>query len=404
MSDTENATASTSRRAQWRAIGAVVLLCALAGAAALAWWGLVLSKRVTTDNAQIANSQIPVMAQVPGTVATVHVADTQRVNKGDVLLELNTVDAQAALDQSRAALVRAISEVVNLRARAAQAQAAVASHEVALENAERDYRARMPLKGSGALAPELLRHASAQVTLARAELLAAKEQAKAAAVLAGASDIALHPLVRTARADHLKAWLALGRTRIHAPLSGTVAQRVVDAGEQVAPGVQLMRIIPASGFWVDANLKETQLRHVRVGQPVTVTLDLYGRSRELPGRVAGISAGTGATFSLLPPQNAAGNWVKVVQRVPVRIELDESAQSDERYPLFVGLSAHVRIDTRDRSGPKLRPVSASGPERTSLDQETVLADRHDQLSASRAAAEFRQTLLEVVGSHAPDAP
>jgi membrane fusion protein, multidrug efflux system len=401
MSDTENATAS--RRAQWRAVGAVLLLCAVVGAAALAWWGLVLSKRVTTDNAQIANSQIPVMAQVPGTVATVHVADTRRVNKGDVLLELNTVDAQAALDHSRAALVRALSEVVNLRARAAQAQAAVVSREVALENAERDYRARAPLKGSGALAPELLRHASAQVALARAELLAAKEQAKAAAVLAGASDIALHPLVRAARADHLKAWLALGRTRIYAPLSGTVAQRVVDAGEQVAPGVELMRIVPGSGFWVDANLKETQLRHVRVGQPVSVTLDLYGRSRELPGRVAGVSAGTGATFALLPPQNAAGNWVKVVQRVPVRIELDETVQSDERYPLFVGLSAHVRIDTRDRSGPKLQPGGTGSPERANLDQ-AVLADQHDQFSSSRAAAEFRELLLEVAGSsHAGNA-
>lgn len=403
MSETENATAGGSRRAQWRAVGAVLLLCALVGVAALAWWGLVLSKRVTTDNAQIANSQIPVMAQVPGTVATVYVADTQRVNKGDVLLELNTIDAQAALDQSRAALVRAASEVVNLRAGAAQAQARVVSREVALDNAERDYHARAPLKGSGALAPELLRHAGAQMALARAELTAAMEQARAAVVLAGASDIALHPLVRAARVDHLKAWLALGRTRIYAPASGTVAQRVVDPGEQVAPGVQLMRIIPASGFWVDANLKETQLRQIRVGQPASVTLDLYGSSRELSGRVAGISAGTGATFALLPPQNAAGNWVKVVQRVPVRIELDEATQADERYPLFIGLSAHVLIDTRDQSGPKLQTNNTTASERADFDHE-VLADLHDQLSVSRAASEFREILLEVGDSHVSSGP
>jgi membrane fusion protein, multidrug efflux system len=392
MQDSNSAGTTETRRAQWRAVGAVLLLCAATGVAALGWWWLVSSRHVTTDNAQIANGQILVLARISGTVASVHGVDTQRVKAGDLLIEINPVDAEVALEQARAALARAVREVVALRASAAQAQATVTVREIILENAERDYQSRRPLQGSGALAPELLRHARAQVSQARGELAAAREQARAAATLAGDGGIGEHPLVQVARADHLRAWLTLGRTRVYVPVDGVIAQRVADPGEQVIAGAQMMRVIPATGFWIDANLKETQLRNVRVGQPVSVTLDLYGGARPLSGRVAGISGGTGATFALLPPQNAAGNWVKVVQRIPVRIELDDEAQSDDRYPLFVGLSAHVSIDTRDRTGPMLQAFGTAKVDGSGFD------DYGDHLSQSQAEAEFRAILAASASS------
>lgn len=339
-----------------KALAVLVLLFCAAGCAWFAWWWLVLSQRESTNDAYVAGNQIAVSAQVGGTVVSLSADDTQRVESGQELLRLDRTDAQLQLQRAAAALKQALRTARQLSATAAQFDALVAQRTVELEWAEAQLARRQPLLATQAVSAEEVRQAQAGVDTARAALQVARQQATAAHAMTSALRPEEEPAVTEARSQYEQAWIAAHRHRVLAPASGYVARRTVQAGQRIQPGEPLLSIVPLQSVWVDANFKEPQLRALRLGQKARVTADVYGNDVTYSGRVVGVAAGTGAAFSLLPPQNASGNWVKVVQRVPVRIELDPAQL--EKYPLRIGLSMSVQVDTRDRSG-SLLPTTAN---------------------------------------------
>ncbi len=329
---------------------------------ALGWfllWLLVLSKREKTDNAYVGGNQVAISAQVPGTVVAIMADDTQKVDAGQVLVKLDSTDADLRLQQARAALAQAVRGVRQQTESVSSADAQVAVRRLELEKARADLRRRLPLVAAKAESPEIIQHLRDGVAQAQAALDAAKAQAAAASAAVEGTDVAHNPAVLQARANFRAAWVARQRNAIYAPVSGYVAQRSVQLGNSVQPGQQLMTVVPLHDLWIDANFKEGQLRHIRLGQPVKVEADIYGGGVDYHGRVEGIGAGTGSVFSLLPAQNATGNWIKVVQRVPVRISLDNK-ELDE-HPLRIGLSTDVTVDISDDHGRVLAQAPASQP-------------------------------------------
>ncbi|MCE5233013.1 MAG: HlyD family efflux transporter periplasmic adaptor subunit [Mizugakiibacter sp.] len=332
---------------------------ALAGLLWLLLWLLVFSRREVTDDAYVGGNQVAISAQVPGTVIAVLADDTQLVHKGQALVQLDPTDAAVTLAKAKSALAQAVRQVRQQRELAAQYDAAVVARTQELQRADADLARRQPLLGEKAVAPEEVAHAREAAATARAQLEFAARQAAAAHALVAGTDVAGNPAVQQARAAFREAWINAQRDAVVAPTDGYVAQRSAQVGQRVQPGQALMTVIPLHALWVDANFKEVQLAHIRIGQPATVHTDIYGGDVTYRGRVLGLGAGTGSAFALLPPQNASGNWIKVVQRVPVRIALDER-QLDE-HPLRVGLSATVKVDTRDRSGAMLAQQPAAAP-------------------------------------------
>jgi len=330
---------------------------ALAATGWLLYWYLVLSRRETTDDAYVGGNQVNISAQVAGTVLAVMADNTQLVRAGQPLVRLDPTDLTVALDQASAALAQTVRQIREQTATATQYDAAVDSRRFELQLAQADLDRRAPLLAQQAIAPEELKHAQNAVEVARALLIAAERQAAAAHAVADVGDIAQHPTVLQARAAYVQAAVAARRATVVAPVTGYVALRTVQLGQRVTPGLALMSVIPLGNLWIDANFKEGQLRRLRIGQPAAVSSDLYGGGVLFHGHVAGVSPGTGAAFALLPAQNASGNWIKVIQRVPVRIELDP--QELARHPLRIGLSADVDVDTRDQSGTMLATSPAS---------------------------------------------
>jgi membrane fusion protein (multidrug efflux system) len=329
------------------------------GAAWALYWVLVLSKRERTDDAYVNGNKVVISAQVAGTVVAVLTDDTQLVHAGDVLVRLDPVDAQVNLSHASSALAQAVRQVRQQKATARQYDASVASRKIELGRALIDLKKREPLVADNAIAPEEVRHARDSVELAKAALTEAIRQAGASHALVDGDSVENNPTVLEAKAAFRDAWIAAQRNAVVAPVSGYVAERSVQLGQHIEAGQALMTVIPLSSLWVDANFKEVQLRNVRIGQPAQVRSDLYGGSFIFHGHVSGMSAGTGAAFALLPAQNASGNWIKVVQRVPVRIEIDDNDLA--RSPLRVGLSATVTVDTTDRNGAVLAGKSADKP-------------------------------------------
>jgi membrane fusion protein, multidrug efflux system len=285
---------------------------------------------------------------VPGTVVNLPVDDTQTVARGQTLLELDPADAQVAMDSARANLARAVRGVRTLFAQAGELRAQIAERQIALKRAQDDYDRRARLVGDGAVSNEELSHTKDSITQLKASLAASREQLNATTAQIDGTTIRTHPEVQAATAALRKAALALSRTRVVAPIAGVVARRSVEVGQRIAAGTPLMAVVPLQDVWVDANFKEVQLKNMRVGQPVTLHADVYGGDFEYHGRLAGVSAGSGSAFALLPAQNASGNWIKIVQRVPVRILLDPKELKS--HPLRVGLSMTARVDVRDTSG------------------------------------------------------
>ncbi|HTV98351.1 MAG TPA: HlyD family efflux transporter periplasmic adaptor subunit [Steroidobacteraceae bacterium] len=292
---------------------------------------------------------VQVTAEVPGTVIQLHADDTQFVARGQQLLELDPADAEVAVSDAEANLARAVRAVRALFAQADQLRAEIRDREVELQQAEQDHARRMGLLSEGAVSSEEFQHTEDRVTELRAALRAAQEQLNETTARIDGTTIPTHPEVLAAIAAVRDASLALRRTRITAPVSGVVAQRSVQVGERVAAGTPLMGIVPLDTVWVDANFKEVQLGDMRVGQPVTLRADIYGGSVVYHGKVVGLSAGSGTAFALLPAQNASGNWIKIVQRLPVRIALDPGEL--HAHPLRIGLSVTARVDIRNTSGP-----------------------------------------------------
>jgi membrane fusion protein (multidrug efflux system) len=352
----------------------VLLIFIAAGVIWLLLWLLVFSTRETTDDAYVGGNQVAISAQVPGTVVAILADDTQHVEAGQILVKLDNTDASVRLAQAEASLAAAVRQVRQQTDSANGSDAAVAERQVELKKAEADLKRRLPLVAQQAEAPETIQHLRDAIAQARAALNTAQAQASAQHASISGTDIANNPAVLQARANFRAAWVAAQRNAIYAPVSGYVAQRSVQVGNSVQAGQQLMTVLPLHNLWIDANFKESQLRHIRIGQPAKVEADIYGSSVEYHGKVIGLGAGTGSVFSLLPAQNATGNWIKVVQRVPVRIALDNNEL--DKHPLRIGLSSDVTVDITDDKGPVLAPQGEREPvaETTVYEQMASKAD------------------------------
>jgi membrane fusion protein, multidrug efflux system len=305
-------------------------------------------------------------------VTAIMTDDTQHVDAGQVLVKLDGTDADVRLRQTSSALAQAVRQVREQTDSVTGADATVAAREVDLRKAEADLQRHLPLVAAQAESPEIVQHMRDAVAQAQAAVDTAKAQAKASRAAVEGVDIAQNPTVQQARANFRAAWIASQRNTIVAPVSGYVAQRSVQLGASITPGQQLMTIVPLHNLWIDANFKENQLRHIRIGQPVKITTDTYGSSVEFHGKVIGLGAGTGSVFSLLPAQNATGNWIKVVQRVPVRIELNNDEL--DKHPLRVGLSADVTVDISNDQGALLAGTPLPPAETSVYDQVAAQAD------------------------------
>jgi membrane fusion protein (multidrug efflux system) len=319
------------------------------------YWALVARYAETTDDAYVGGNLVQITPQVSGTVLAIGADDTDYVKAGQTLVELDQADSRVALDQAEAALAHSVRQVRNLMATTGEIAANVALREAELARTRADLARRAPLATSGALPLEELQHARDAVANNQAALEAARQQLAAQRTLVDRTTVETHPDVQSAAARVREAYLAYARTALPAPVSGIVARRSVQVGQRVGPGTPLMAVIPLDQVWVDANFKERQLLNLRAGQAVKLFADIYGSAVEFHGRVAGFGAGTGSAFALLPPQNATGNWIKVVQRVPVRIALDPAELA--QHPLQLGLSMEVEVDTHERDG-ELRPMAA----------------------------------------------
>ena len=367
--------ATPARRARKRWLAIVVGAFVLIGAGYGAYWALALRYEQSTDDAYVSGNVVQVTPQIAGTVVTVGADDTQFVKAGQTLVQLDPADARIALEQADAKLGKTVREVRGLFATTAQLKAALDVRSAEVARASEDLARRERLAASGAVSGEELQHARAAYASAKAAEAAAQQELVANQARIDRTTIENHPDVLAAAAQVHDAYLEVARTQLQAPVSGYVAKRTVQLGQRVAPGAPLMAIVPLDQVWVDANFKEPQLASIRLGQPVTLKADLYGGKVTYHGKVAGFGAGTGSAFSLLPAQNATGNWIKIVQRVPVRIALD--AQELQQHPLQIGLSMQVDVDTHERDGNRLPQVAASAPAVATATSE----------AADRAAAE-----------------
>ena len=378
-------------------------LAALVVVAGLGWGVyeyLVASHYESTDNAYVQGNVIQITPQIGGTVMAILADDTDFVKAGQPLVKLDPADARVALDQAEANLAQAVRQVRTLYANNGSlgAQITLRESEVAkaqteIARAADDLNRRQSLVGNGAVSREELNHAQTQLAngksalaSAQAGVAAAKEQLLSNQAMTDGTSVDKHPSVLAAAAKVREAWLATQRTALPAPVDGYVARRTVQLGQRVAAGTPLMSVIPLHQLWVDANFKEVQLRNIRIGQPVSLTADVYGKKVEYQGTVAGLGMGTGAAFALLPAQNATGNWIKVVQRVPVRVALDPAQVAHN--PLRVGLSMEATVDVSNRSGKML----ADAPRAAALVQTAV----YESLD-SGAAEEVRKIVAANIG-------
>jgi membrane fusion protein (multidrug efflux system) len=345
-----------ARRKLWLALTAAVI--AVAGLACVAYWALELRHIESTDDAYVGGNVVQITPQVAGTVVAIGADDTNFVKAGQTLVQLDRADAAVALDQADAQLAKTVREVRALFAASAQLQASLEMRESDLARANDDLARRERLTASGAISSEEAQHARDAVKSAQAAVAAARQGLAANRARVDRTTVENHPDVRAAAARVHDAYLAYARAVLPAPVAGFVARRAVQLGQRVAPGTPLMAIVPLDQLWVDANFKEPQLASLRAGQPATLTADVYGRKIVYHGTIVGLGAGTGSAFALLPAQNATGNWIKIVQRVPVRIAL--TAHELEMHPLRIGLSMVVDVDTRPRAG-EPRQLQAAAP-------------------------------------------
>jgi membrane fusion protein (multidrug efflux system) len=372
-------TAAPTNGKRRRALLGVTSVTLLAAVGYGAYWWIFQHHYESTDNAYVAAPVVQITPQVTGTVLAVLADDTDLVKSGQTLVKLDPTDARLALERAESQLAQTVREVRTLYAnndalaaniRMREAEVARVQSDVA--RATDDVNRRKPLLATGAVGGEEMKHAenalaSMQSALAgaRSALAAAQEQAASNRALTEGTNVEKHPNVERAGAAVREAYLALQRVELPAPVTGQVAKRTVQVGQRVAPGTPLMSVIPLEQVWVEANFKEVQLREMRIGQPVKLHADLYGSKIEFEGHVAGLGAGTGAAFALLPAQNATGNWIKVVQRVPVRVEID--AKQLAEHPLRVGLSMEATVDISQQTGaPVLSGTAPRASSRTDV--------------------------------------
>jgi membrane fusion protein, multidrug efflux system len=366
----------TSNRKRRMLMSLIVLVVIMAAVAYGFYYFLVARFHESTDDAYVNGNVVQITPQVVGTVISVNADDTQTVHIGDPLVVLDPADSKVALDQAEANLAQTVRQVRTLFVNDNQYQAQVAMRQSDLSRAQDDLRRRMTIAQTGAVSIEEISHARDDVRSAQASLNAAQQQLQSNRALTANTDIANHPNVLAAASKVRDSYINFARNSMPAPVTGYVAKRSVQVGQRVSPGNPLMAIVPLNGVWVDANFKEVQLTHMRIGQPVELTADVYGSGVVFHGKVIGFSAGTGSAFSLLPAQNATGNWIKVVQRLPVRIGLDP--QELEKHPLRIGLSMNVDVTIKNDQGGQL------GPAQNTVYQTDVFAKYGDQADAEIA--------------------
>jgi membrane fusion protein (multidrug efflux system) len=364
MSDTTQ-TPNRQRRFWFLVLGAVVLGAALIYGI---YWLVYARYFESTDDAYVGGNVVTITSKENATVLALHADNTQTVKQGQLLVEFDPAVATVNLQAAQANLARVVRSVRAQFSKSDSGVAQLSQAKVALAQAQDDYARRQKAFDTQSVSGEELAHARDAVAAARAAVTAAQGSLQQTNAAIEGADIAHNPDVMAAEAQLRAAAIVFGHMRVIAPLDGVIAQRTVQAGQQVAPGTPLMAVVPLSNVWIDANFKEVQLARMRVGQPVTVKADIYGGSVTYHGNIEGVGAGSGSAFALLPPQNASGNWIKIVQRVPVRIMLDPKEVA--AHPLRVGLSVAVSADVRDQSGPVITQTVGPGTIRANTGEDS----------------------------------
>jgi membrane fusion protein (multidrug efflux system) len=330
---------------------ALAVVVALSGAGVWAYHEFYGRWSESTDDAYVNGNVVEITPLVTGTVVSIGADDGDLVQEGQVLVNFDPNDAQIGLQNAQAQLARTVRQVRGLYSNVDGMKAQVNAQQAEVQKAQDNFNRRKNLAAGGAISQEELSHARDDLTSAQNALANAKQQLKTTSALVDDTVVSSHPDVMAAAAQLRQAYLNNARSTLIAPVTGYVAKRTVQLGQRVQPGTALMAVIPLDQLWIDANFKETQLRDMRIGQPVEIETDLYGSDVKYSGTIDSLGAGTGSAFALLPAQNATGNWIKIVQRVPVRIHVN--AQELAKHPLRVGLSTVVDVDLRDQSGPVL---------------------------------------------------
>ena len=360
MSDQQTDTpTSSNNKSQQRKKGLsiFILLLLLIAIGSAAYWFFFIKGFEETEDAYVSGNQVMVSAQVAGNIAKINVDNMDPVQAGDVLLELDDTNAKLSFEQAKSNLANAVRQISQLNYTVKQLKSAVRTNEITLAQAQGNLNRRVQLVKDGAIDKESFQHAKEAVELAKANLTTSQNQLEANQALLLDSPLSEQPQIQSAVSNLKQAWLNLERTKIRSPIKGYVARRNAQVGQAVSVGGALMAVVTTDQMWLDANFKETQLTHMRIGQPVEIHFDLYGKDKTFNGKVVGIEMGTGSAFSLLPTQNATGNWIKVVQRVPVRIQLDPQQLIEN--PLRIGLSATVKVNVSDSQGETLRNQAPS---------------------------------------------
>ena len=350
---TDTPTSSNNKSQQRKkGLSIFILLLLLIAIGSAAYWFFFIKGFEETEDAYVSGNQVMVSSQVAGNIAKINVDNMDPVQAGDVLLELDDTNAKLSFEQAKSNLANAVRQISQLNYTVKQLKSAVRANEITLAQAQGNLNRRVQLVKDGAIDKESFQHAKEAVELAKANLTTSQNQLEANQALLLDGPLSEQPQIQSAVSNLKQAWLNLERTKIRSPIKGYVARRNAQVGQAVSVGGALMAVVNTDQMWLDANFKETQLTHMRIGQPVEIHFDLYGKDKTFNGKVVGIEMGTGSAFSLLPTQNATGNWIKVVQRVPVRIQLDPQQLAEN--PLRIGLSATVKVNVSDGQGETLR--------------------------------------------------
>lgn len=383
---------NNQRKRKTLLLGLLVLVLVL-GAGVWAWHELYGRWRENTDDAYVNGNVVEITPLVTGTVTSIGADDGDLVHAGQVLIQFDPSDTEVGLQSAEAKLARAVRQVRGLYSNVDGQKAQVAARKAELQKAQENYNRRKTLAAGGAISQEELSHARDDLASAQSALSNAQQQLNTTTALVDDTVVSSHPEVQAAAADLRQAYLDNARTTLVAPVTGYVAKRTVQLGQRLQPGTATMAVIPLDQLWIDANFKETQLRNMRIGQPVDIVADLYGSDVKYSGTIDSLGAGTGSAFALLPAQNATGNWIKIVQRVPVRIHINPEQLAE--HPLRIGLSTQVDVDLHDQSGPVLaqQPPQKASFATQVYDRQLVEADTliarliHDNSAASGKTAQ-----------------
>ena len=356
QTDTQNSSNNKSQQRK-KGLSIFILLLLLIAIGSAAYWFFFIKGFEETEDAYVSGNQVMVSAQVAGNISKINVDNMDPVQAGDVLLELDDTNAKLSFEQAKSNLANAVRQVSQLNYTVKQLKSAVRANEITLAQAQGNLNRRVQLVKDGAIDKESFQHAKEAVELAKANLMTSQNQLEANQALLLDGPLSEQPQIQSAVSNLKQAWLNLERTKIRSPIKGYVARRNAQVGQAVSVGGALMAVVTTDQMWLDANFKETQLTHMRIGQSAEIHFDLYGKDKTFNGKVIGIEMGTGSAFSLLPTQNATGNWIKVVQRVPVRIQLDPQQLAEN--PLRIGLSATVKVNVTDSQGETLRDQAST---------------------------------------------